>query len=184
MLYINPNGTDGKDWRISDEESTNEINKLINILVVTKNKKLFKVTWVARGAGAFSREKKWLVEGFLVTMEAEEVRGIMETQAAVVCKDVTRAWVVRKGVVQLVIKGVPLEKDLCTITGLLQALRKENPGVIMNGRWLERIGRDKEQNGRAYRSTPVRVEARDAEEAGRWIKGGLMVGGKEREVEL
>ena len=58
MLHINLNGADGKDWRISDEESINEINKLISALAVAKNMKLFKVTQVARGEGAFSREKK------------------------------------------------------------------------------------------------------------------------------
>ena len=46
------------------------------------------------------------------------------------------------------------------------------------------MGKDKRMDGKAFRSTPVRVEARDAIEAARWIKGGLTIEGKVREVKV
>ena len=85
-----------------------------------------------------------------------------------------------KGVTRLVASGVPISAEL-EGEKLAEAMEKENKGIKWAVRAPSRLGA---AWGKAQKVTVVSFEVHDYDDATRLVKEGIMIGEKNRRVEL
>ena len=111
----------------------------------------------------------------------EEITAFLDTQLTAVFKDdYERCWVEGKGVTRLVASGVPVSAEL-EGEKLAEAMERENKGIKWAVRAPSHLGA---AWGKAQKATVVSFEVHDYDDATRLIKEGIMIGGKNRHVEL
>ena len=167
-------------------DTWNKIVRELNALIICTEKAdggkpLFRIAGITCNPD-IARFERWLeVIEARGDITDEEITAFLDTQRAAVLKDdYERCWVEGKGVTRLVASGVPVSAEL-EGEKLAEAMERENKGIKWAVRAPSRLGA---AWGKAQKVTVVSFEVHNYDDAMRLIKEGIMIGGKNRCMEL